>query len=292
MKVLWALNPFDSKIHLIKMGTQVLKSLFPVQSKIEAVYVASTTEPHLSTAFDVEKEDRFSKYPKNLLERLLKSAKAPFRKIHILKDFEFSLTHHTEMIAKFAKREDFDLILVAAQTKGKWNRFFMGSFSETLVHNSRSHILVYHGHTLKKLKRAKRILFAHDFSLKGDRGLEILLKICRTQKLILDVLHVPEPAFGMNFDTIDLSLADYRVNTSQKAQKIQKLLQSKGNKGEVHVNSELKPVSEIILRVAKKLSSDAIVFAAHSDPQLSMAGGNVTRQILRKSGVPTLILKT
>ena len=57
------------------------------------------------------------------------------------------------------------------------------------------------------------------------------------------------------------------------------------------VSSEMRSVTEMALKLAKKTKSDLIVVAAKSGAMTALMGGSITRQVVRESAKPVLVLK-
>ena len=64
-----------------------------------------------------------------------------------------------------------------------------------------------------------------------------------------------------------------------------------GISGDVIVAAEFKATSDLIFATMKKKKIDLVVVSAKVGPMAALMGGSITRQIVRGSEVPVLILK-
>jgi len=172
VKVLWAFNPFDGNRKLQQRALAIVKALAGARDHLEAVYVASPVEIDLATAFDVPVGIRFASYPKSLVEQALRKLGLKQIRATVLTHDSLSMTASARALAAHAAREKADLTLVASHARKGVSRLFLGSFAETLVHLSKTDLLVFHETTRAGKRAPKNLLFAHDLSRDGDRGFE------------------------------------------------------------------------------------------------------------------------
>lgn len=291
MKLVWAFNPFDVNRKLRQVALATVKAIAGPRDPVEAVYVASPLEIDLATAFDVPIELRFTTYPKSLVEQALRKLGFARLRATVLTQNGLSLTSAVRALAAHAAREKADLTLVASHARKGVSRLFVGSFAETLVHLSKTDLLVFH-ETTRAAKRAPRnLLFAHDLSRDGDRGFEKALAYAKRWKCALHVIHVPEPAYGIHFDDQNARVESYRSGVRKKIQAIEARLKRSSVAGSVVVDMRWAPISELILSQAQRVHADVLLVFAKSGRLASLMGGSVTRQVLRASVAPVLVLK-
>ncbi len=282
MKAIWAFDPFQSNKELDTFGRKIIHSLFDSKDTITAVYVASNAETQLSTAYDVPAEERYSSYPKNIILNKLQKLKMNQVKIDILFNKKISLSSTIQEIVNYSAKENVDMIVIATNSKKTLPKMIFGSFCETLIHSSSCDLLTYHQKTL--YKSPKNIFYAHDFSKKGDAGLERIMEYAKKWKAKITVIHIPMFEGDTTYDK-------FKLKTQKQADEVQKLLMTNKIAGKVIINYELKSVHKTILSAAKKSKADIVAVSAQASKLTAFLGGSVSRQVLRESKIPTLILK-
>jgi nucleotide-binding universal stress UspA family protein len=291
VKILWAFNPFDVNRKLQRVALATVKAIAGARDQLEAVYVASPVEIDLATAFDVPVGLRFSVYPKKRVEQALR--KLGFKQIRatVLTHDSLSMTVSARALAAHAAREKADITLVASHARTGVSRLFLGSFAETLVHLSKTDLLVFHEGTRAGKRAPRNLLFAHDLSRDGDRGFEKALAYAKRWKCALHVIHVPEPAYGIHFDDQNPKVESYRKRVRNKIQGIESRLKRSRLEGSVVIDMRWAPISELILSQAQRVHADLLLVFAKSGRLAGFMGGSVTRQVLRASVAPVLVLK-
>jgi nucleotide-binding universal stress UspA family protein len=292
MRFAWAFNPFDNNPKLQNNALRLIKSVAKSSAAMEAVYVASPRELELATAFDVPENVRYSQHPKNIVQKLLKNIGLGKSKATVLKQGDLSLTSAAKKLSNYLSQAKVDLTLVATYAR-KGNKIFtLGSFAETLVHYSKTDLLVFSEHSKISSGRPKSILFAHDLSASGDKGLERAMAYAKEWKATLNVLHVPDPSYGFKVKDQDSSVVKYRELVQLQIGKIEAKMKKKNVKGSVSLETNWDPIADLIIKRAKKVSADMVMVTAKAGRLAAVVGGSVTRQMLRASHVPVLVAKT
>jgi nucleotide-binding universal stress UspA family protein len=292
MKVLWAYDPFHHNKNTTIGMHQILKQLAAKPSNIEVGYVVTRNEPNLSLAFDVPQEERFSIYPLRLIKESLKRSNVTIEdnKIHVVDYDTLSNTKAVERLLKLAKSRSSDLIALQTQSLQGFQRFVIGSFAETAIHLSRAHLLLVNP-KMTVSKKVKNIFFMTDFSPTSKKHLKQVISISKQFKANLVVFHAAEVVYKMSLDDKNPKIQAYRRKIAKEKASIEQDCRKASLKGEVIIGSEMAPISEVALKSAKKFKSDLIVVAAKSGAIKALMGGSITRQIVRESSIPVLILK-
>jgi len=291
MKLIWAFNPFDVNRKLQQRALALVQAIAGARDPLEAVYVASPMEVNLVNAFDVPLETRFSGYPKNLVEKSLRKLRLKRASATVLTQKSMSLTAAVTALANHAASGGADITLVASHARKGVPRLFLGSFAETLVHLSKTDLLVFHENSRVAKRAPRSLLFAHDLTSGGERGFEKALAHAKRWKCALHVIHVPDPAYGIHFDDQDPRVESYRKRVGRQLQAIESRLQQSRVDGSVVIEAHWAPISELILAQAKRVRADLLLVVAKSGRLAGFMGGSVTRQILRASAAPVLVIK-
>ena len=291
MKIIWTFDPFEKNKQLRLFGKKLLLNLFSNSDKIEAVYVASRSETNLTTAFNIPKKNRFTSYPKKLVRSQLNSLNLKKVQAKVLPELSLSLSASVKELANYAYSSKTDLIVASTHGKVGLPRFIFGSFAETLAHISKTDLLLYNQKT-KLTKTPKNLVYAHDFSRKGADGLIKIVEYANTWNAAITVVHIPDPSYSISYQGPDEEAESYRKYVNDVAMHIQQSLERKGIKCKMVIETNWKKSdAELILNIAKKVNADVIAVTAQSGRTAILLGGSVTRDIMRKSLIPTLVLK-
>jgi nucleotide-binding universal stress UspA family protein len=284
MRVLWTFNPFDKNKELHKLGKKILDNLFDKKDTLEAIYVASSAEVELATSYNIPANKRYSDFPKKLIKDQLKKLSLMDIDVEVLSEKSLSLTSTVKKVVEYSKKKKFDLIVIATNSKKLLPRFVFGSFAESIVHLAICDLLIYHQKIKFNSKTPSNIIYAHDFSTKGTIGLERAVEYVKKWNSALTIVHIPVPEIGMD-------LQEFKEKTQKQVQKIEKLMKNQDINYKIYLEYEIMPISDIILNIARKTNGSIIAVAAQSNKLSALLGGSITRQILRESLLPTLVLK-
>jgi len=290
MKLAWAFNPFDDNRNLQKNASALLRLLRRRGGTLEAVYVASPGETELATSFNVPETERFAGYPRRLVESALHRLGLVRSKVTVLTRRDLSLTASVRAIAGHLARARPDLTLVASHARRGISRLFLGSFAETLIHLSRTNLLVFNERTRIRPK-VGAILFAHDLSAESDKGLRKAIEYAKAWRCELHVIHVPEPAYKFELGSHSARAEALRREVGQRLRGIEARTKRAGLKGSARIDPEWSPISELILRRAARVRAGMVAVVAKSGRLAGLMGGSVTRKVVRESPVPVLIIK-
>jgi nucleotide-binding universal stress UspA family protein len=291
MKYVWAFNPFDKNKKLDGKAMAIINAIPGCRERLEAVFVASPNYVELTGAFNIPQEDRFSRYPQKLMQTAMKRHRIKASKCTVLEERTMSLTRSVKQLASYLTESKASLAIVASRAKTGLSRFVLGSFAESLVHFSRVDLLIFNESTLVKKRSPQSLLFAHDFSMSADKGLNRAIEYAQAWGCLLHVIHIPDPSYGFKFKTQDAEVDNYRKKVRQKLQRIKDKVSNAGIFGSVEIDPEWNPVADRLLKRATKVGADFVLMVAKSGSLASLLGGSVTRQVLRTSKVPVLVLK-
>ena len=288
MKYVWAFNPFDKNKKLDDKAVALVNSILSEKEKVEAVFVASRNYSELSVAFDIPEKDRFGRYPEQLMQKAMKKLRVRASKCTVLFEETFSLTNSVKQLASYLDRSKTSVAIVASRAKTGLSRLVMGSFAESLVHFSPVDLLIFNENSSVS-KRPPH--FAHDYSKAADKGLNRAIEYAKAWGCLLHVIHIPDPAYGFTFSGQEAEVESYRKSVRKKLDRIEEKVKMSGVMGSVELDARWSPVAERILKRATAVSADFVLVVAKSGKLASLLGGSVTRQILRTSPVPVLVVK-
>lgn len=289
MKILWPYEPFSRDSKLDKIGKDIILNYFSNDS-VEAVYISSRAEIELTNAFNIPLRYRFSLFPKNLIKKQLDKLNLKNLKIKVIESNFLSTSKITNELVGYAQEKKADLILLASNSKKTIPKFIFGSFAETLIHLSLTDVLVYHQKNVYLNKKPKKMIYAHDFTVKGNKGLLKAVEYAQKWDATLFVLHVPIPV-------PELSDEEFLFSVEHNIKKCDQLLSKMKIKFKImnlledYSIDELS-IDEIILLFARKNKIDLIAMSTQANNLKIVLGGSIARKVLRKSTKPVLIFKT
>jgi nucleotide-binding universal stress UspA family protein len=114
---------------------------------------------------------------------------------------------------------------------------------------------------------------------------------CKKLKSNLTVFHQAEVIYKWSLDESNPKIHAYRRKVDRMKTWIEQECHRAGISVEVIVASELKATSDMIFANMKKKKIDLVVVSAKAGPMAALMGGSITRQIVRGSRVPVLVLK-
>lgn len=286
MNIVWTFDPFQENKELVISGKKIIKNYFSKDS-IEALYVASRAENELNYAFDIDKSIRYSEYPKSLIEKELKKMSMSQVNAKVLSADTISQSSIVKEMVQYSDKMNKDLVVIASNAKKLLPRLVLGSFAESLIHQSKTDLLVFNQKSVISDKQPKHIVYGHDFSVKSNKGLDRVVEYAKKWNSKLTIVHV-----------------DMQVSESAKDKEKSKLALDKkiaevsSRLGEKKINFNFlvlenkKLVEELVLNTVKKLNADLVAVTAQSNNLSVLLGGSTTRYILRSAKVPVLVIKT
>jgi nucleotide-binding universal stress UspA family protein len=292
MKALWAYEPFHQDQKRISGMHRLLRQLVGSPSNIEAGFIVTRTETNLNLAFDVPDHERFSLYPRKLIKESLKKSKVSIdnKRIHVVDYETLSNTKAVDRMLAVAKSRKAGLIALYTQSRAGFRRFVLGSFAETMIHRSSTDLLLANP-KVEFSKNIKKVFFLSDFTPASKKHLTHVVQLCRRLKAQLVVFHAAEAVYKWSLDENNAKIKAYRRKVEKTKTEIEKECQRASVKCDVVITSDMWSTSDIAIRTADKMNVDLLVVAAKSSPMAALMGGSITRQLVRASSKPVLVLK-
>ncbi len=292
MKALWSFEPFYQNKNKIKGMHNTLKALTGSASKIEVGFVVTHTESSLSLAFDIPPSERFSHYPRKLIKQEMKNAgvSMPAEKIHIVDYATLSHVKAFEQLLALANNRGAQLIGLFTHSKKGYSRFTIGSFAETAILRSNINLLIINPKSQESAK-IKNVFFAYDFTPASKEKLKEVISYCKKIKSHLTVFHHAEVVYAWPANESHAEIKSYRRKVNRTKQWVEEECHRSGLSTEVIVVADFQPTSDLILAQAKKTKADLIVVNAKVGRAAAFMGASITRQVVRGSTLPVLVLK-
>jgi len=292
MKVIWGFEPKNQNDGAIRGMADLLGQFAGGSQNLSVGFVVTGHESYLYNAFDVPREERFSKYPKKLILEDLKRAKVQIKphRVHIVEQRTLSTTAAVDKFLSFAKSKNAELVALFTQNKHGFERLVVGSFAETAVHRSRIDLLVS-GPKTKYPDKVRSVVFATDFGPDVKRNLRRALEICKQLRARLTVFHAAEIIYRWSLDETNPEILAYRRKTKKMADWIENECKKARVPGSVVLSTEFESIPDLVFKTARAAKADLIVVSAKVGPFGALMGGSVTRNIIRQGSYPVLVLK-
>ena len=279
MKALWAFEPSHQDNERLKGMYDILSSLAGSASNVEVGFVATHSKTPTSDS-------------RRLIKQELKNAQIPLadKKIHVVECATSSNTKAVDRLLKLAKERGAKNLGLFTHAREGYLRFVIGSFAETAIHRSKCSLLILNPQT-QVATQIKNILFASDFSPASKTQLKTVISHCKNLKSKLTVLYHADLNYEWSLDESNPKIQAYRRGVGKMKTWIEQECRKVGVAAEVMICTELKSTGDLILQNITKKKVNLVVVGAKVGPFAALIGGSVTRQIVRGSQVPVLVLK-
>jgi nucleotide-binding universal stress UspA family protein len=212
-----------------------------------------------------------------------------------------SSTHHRAVthLCEYAERVSADLIV--AQTHGRkgFGRFVLGSFAETILHHSKTPVLLVNPRT--RIHRTfGNILFPTDFSTTAANQFRDVLDLAARFGSKITLLHATESlneALVLSesagpLPILSENLAHQAARAIRHANAWSKIGRDHGVEIEFILRERVRKPDDDIVRTARRIDADLIVMQTNAGSVGAALLGSVTRQVVRKSPCPVWVLKS
>jgi nucleotide-binding universal stress UspA family protein len=291
MKIFWTFDPFEDNKALRKKGASLLKSIRQSGDSVIAVYVASDEELTSARGAGKNAGKRFSDVAADQVRAQLIALGLKDVGVSIASEPRFSLTAAVRKLVDHVAGQKADLLISSTHGRTGMKRFLLGSFAETLIHFAKTDLVLFNEKTEVPLRAPRRLLYAHDFSRKGDEGFKRALGYANSWGSELHVVHVPQPSFAVRFEGQDPAVETYRKKVRAKVNKVEAALKEADVRGSVSLLTQTKALTDLIQATARKVDADMILASAQAGRLAALLGGSVTRNLIRESRIPTLVMK-
>lgn len=275
MKIVWAVDPLAKKVPFSKLA-RLLHALAR-KSQIEAVYVAGR----------IQRINLLSNpsYAQSLLEKTLGRVPEVGART-VLWNVTGSQSDEVNELLQHAIKAGADLLAVYSHGPGVVERFFFGSFAEAVATYSPLPVLLAKPNSPLP-KNVERILFATDFSVGAMRAYKDLLELASKENWRLVVFHASDP---------------FHKEGSRESMQYYNLLRKRLESIEVmaaHAKTEVltvtdnqfSPVARLILENAARYNCNLVSTAGQQKSTRQKLLGSVTRQLIRESPLPILVMR-
>lgn len=304
-KIIWSIDAFEEKEDLQEKAARVL-GVFQnkTYAQIEPVFVLGSTEMNWPVDYSTEWMREFQQNLRVHLEEVLLTTGFPhILTPKILVEPLASTAAAVETLLDYANKQHADMIIVSSHGRKGLDRFFLGSFAETLLVHSAVPVLVI-GAGIKMEPQFSKILFPTEF---GDYAREVFRRTVSAAKQMnasVTIYHaVPMPArivmdsgyypslYGVEGEMVSLEdfLRIQADHQKKRAQNWADWAKSEGVPCEILIETVGEQVDDLICRQATTIGSDLIIMEGQSGPIKVALLGSIARNVVRAAPCPVLV---
>lgn len=288
MKILWAVDIFESHPKAIKSMTQFLSALHKRKSlTVDALSIVGSTESFPSDDFKKESHQRLEAHVRGVQkENWFKSAHVLFKDSHLPQRVAVM------KVIEFAQKGDYDAIVAVKHSKSGKLRAYLGSFAEMLAFLSPLPLFLVNpdGFTPKDIRK---ILFASDASLSCGQEFRKLSRFLPLEKVHMKLLHWIPSVFPNWTNKRDQAF--YRKSETARAAeclaRVEEIAEELGVQTKTTIKQTKSVPEDSILKEAKSDRCDLIVLTHKGKGAIGFFLGRITRRILQNADRPVLLFR-
>lgn len=304
-KIIWSIDAFEEKEELQAKAARVLGAFQnKADAQIEPVFVLGSTEMNWPADYSTEWMIEFQDNLRTHLEEVLMTG--GFSHIltpKILIEPLASTSASVENLLEYAYRENADMIIVSSHGRRGLDRFFLGSFAETLLVHSKIPVLVVRS-SMKIEPHFSRVLFPTEFGEYSRETFRRAVAAAKQMNASIFIYHVvPMPArlvldtgyypslYGIEGEMV--SLEDFlRIqgdHQTRRASVWAEWAKTEGVNCMFKVDQAGETIEDLICNQAVSEACDLIIMEGQSGPIKVALLGSIARNVVRAAPCPVLI---
>ncbi len=306
MKIIWAIDAFEDHKELNDMMALYLTRLHEkCQAEVEPLYLLRENEIILPTYEVPTWVTDHSHTAEAMFKEVLASYNLPFLKDP--KVIPHTATSHggtAEALSEYATRAGADLILIGSHGRKGLQRFFLGSFAESLLLQSRVPCLVIGAH-VNRLSGINNILFPTEFGEHSKENYQHVLNLAKMFGAQITLLHaITRPIESLfevdarpqvfNYDGKMMTLeqiVEMQIELqSRKAQQWTDWAYKEGVNASYIIDNTFKSIDDLITDSVEVNEIDLVVMEAQSGPMSAAILGSNTRNVTRMASCPVYVI--
>ncbi len=296
-RYVWALDPFAKDLALLSKTSRSLKLLVEKTGcEIEPVYVLSPDGFNWTGDFSGAWVKKFEPIVKEAMNKVIQNAGLKTLEPVILVSKGLSLRKDVKKLLDHAQKVKAQALVLNTHGRTGISRFFMGSFAETAMLQSKKPILLMNSEA-RELTRLAKIVFPTDLSKESKKAFKVLIQRCKAWGAEIHIFHkVPdaiEPMIqtgvhlaGGGWISINQYLESEAKERQAECEKLALEAKKSGVQAMVYVEEGAGFVSDLLNGYATGVGADMIMLASKSGVLSSVLIGSIARQMARSSSLP------
>jgi nucleotide-binding universal stress UspA family protein len=294
-KILWAVDPFPETPDITAQSARAIQSVATADSLVEPAFVLRPREFELeSNKFIVEGKDLIEEAEKNVRNVPAFATLSNVRPMKYITASGNSLRLSVTALLEYAVDSGATLIAVCTHARKGMHRLFLGSFAESLIFQSPIPVLITNPSVPLGVGRIEHMLYPTDFTETSRAVFQQFLSYAKTLNVKVVLFNKFEYAYVDGaYPFVPLSVQPMKEVLEAREKTGREWIEEGKEHGVdvrfLHSKSK-KDVASTICRAAGKLASSMIVMVSQTGPVVSAIMGSTTRQVIRQSRRPVLVL--
>ncbi len=304
-KIIWAVDVFQEDVSLEKKSAEMVKRMREaLDATVTPVFVLSPIpfvfHPSISTpsrrGYRAERQD----LEKRLAYTMNALGVESVEPCEVILSRSPSVRSEAEALIKFAQKEKASLIVLSSHARKGVERFFMGSFAETLLLQSPVPVLLVNPQT-KLSSKVTDIIFPTDFSDKSKQALREVVTLAKATSATVQLFHHLEfmtPAYR-DIDLPSASRMERLMHEREGEMKREKAKQGKEwverlktQKVKAKFTLDARPLYTVdaVLSFVAKFKGGLVALTSQSDAGIMEVLGGIARRVARKAEIPVWVV--
>lgn len=304
VKLIWAVDLYGEDASLQKKSAKMVNNLSAtLNAEVVPTYVLSPIPFLFHPTMQVYDGRKYRAEKSNLKRKLEKWVKSfgvkSIDRCEILLSDEASVRSEAEKLIGFAEIENANLIIVSTHSRKGLDRFFLGSFAETLLLRSPIPLMLVQPKT-DLVTPLKNIVFPTDFSDKSKSALIKVEAFAKASGACIQLFHHMEyltPSFrdmAVPTTRIQKLIKEMSGEMTREKRALGKAWISEIKKNGVTAKFTLseKPIYAVdaILAFSKKFKTGVVAIASQTKPGLAEMIGGIARRVVRQAPIPIWVV--
>lgn len=308
-KIIWALDPFESETDSNEHIIEFFRDIHERQNELEVFPVSLLWAGQWPTLFgDSQRDPSFwprmiSSAEERLADLFSSLPKTDFlRPAKIIAQTAGDLNEAVDILLEEAHESDAQSFFVHGHTHGSVERFFNGSFTETLLRRSSLPVFAWGG-PVRDSRPLNRILFPTDFGERSKKSFRTVVDFAQAMGAEVVLFHAfsaPVLSEG-SFESplMDFQAPPVRYETlrekqwehqSRRAYAWAEWAEALGVPTEVVIEDGGGEIDRLIVELTKKIQIDMVAMEGPSERVPAYILSNIAIETFRRAEVPLLLL--
>jgi nucleotide-binding universal stress UspA family protein len=298
--VVWAFEPMPEALE----NERKFRDLIEVWKSPEQKVIPTTVLSAFDTAWPLrvsrEVRKKLMDHSRQKLEKILKNAGMAAAVVRALPSDSLSMRKMAEILAKFARREKAEVLIVGSRASHRSEVTGIGSFVEALIAISRVPVMVV-SENAEVPEKISKIFFPTDLSPGSQRLFAQVIRLARNWDAEIILYHhfdlqmgplmMGPEGIGMDTRWLNQMWDDQKKLTEDTGRKWERNAIKNGVRCTFVADHEFGALADRMLAIAKKASSDLMVVGIKRGPLSQVIFGKVVRHLFAKCPSPVLVLR-
>lgn len=301
-RILWAINPLDEDQRVFDRAVEMIKAINKkTEVQVMPVYVLNPEVVRWAGEIPLQELKKFTGEVSLQIEKRTKK----LGKIHcslpvVLHNTDLSTTKSVKKILKYAKTHAIDAILSVSHAKSEFSNMLLGSFSETLLMQSKLPVIMV-PNTSEKIKGLNNLVFPVDLANQDTKAINEITKFSKKINAKLTLVHKMPNSVDPMLQSGSYMLGGgwisvgefFQADMNQRKEALKKLKASLSKKIEKVNTKLLDGEGSIAGEVHEYVNKKNIPMIAVTTSSTNRAGfilGSVARSIIKESNKPVIVL--